>query len=184
MKKIAALTVLVLFAALQSCIVTRSLQFANCDFNFKEVKTFKANGVDVLNMSSLSDLNMGSKMSLSKSLLTGKMDVNIDMNLDVVNSSKGKAVLNTVDWILLLKKKEVLTGTTDSRLMIEAGQTGLLPLKFSFDLFKILSDSDISDLWDIAQNPSNPDLFTVKIKPSVQIAGQQVKYPGYININY
>ena len=184
MKKKSVLSIILVFTLLQSCIVTRTLQLVNCDFNFNQIKSFTANGVDVLNQSSLNDLSFNNKMNLSKSLLTGKMAVDVEMALDVVNKSDGKAVMNTVDWILLLKKEEVLSGTTNTRMLVEAGEMGVLLLKFSFNLFKVLKGSNISDLWEIANNPSNPDLFTIKIKPSVQIAGQQVKYPGYININY
>lgn len=183
MKRLLIPTVLLSIVLFHSCIVSRTMNLANCDFNFNEITSLKANDVDVMNKS-MSDLGFMNSASLSKDLLSGNVDMDINMKLDVVNGTEGKAVLNTVDWILVLKNQEVLNGTTDYRLLVEPGQTGVLPLNFSFNLLKVLNNSDVSDLWDIAQNPIDPDVLTVKIKPSVQIAGKQVKYPGYININY
>lgn len=178
-----AFVVLVAFI-LQSCIVSQTKRLADCDFIFKEVQKIEANGVDVKNVKSLSDLNMGENLMLSKALLLQKLPVKINVLLEVQNNSKGKAVLSNTEWILLLKNNEILRGATDYKMALNTGEKGALPIHFSFDLFQVLNNSEVADLLTIAQDPFNSGALTVKIKPSFTIAGQQVKYPGYINVKY
>lgn len=178
------LSYILLIAVLQACIVAQTKRLADCDFNFKEVTKLHANGVDVLRVKSLSELNLAENVTLSKGVLQNKMAISTNVLLDVKNNSNGKAALNAVEWILLLKNKEVVRGNTDQKLALEAGETGVLPLNFTFDLFKVLAESNMSDLLALAEDPFNSGALTIKIKPSFTIAGKQVKYPSYINVKY
>lgn len=187
MKKI--LFIISVFIFLSGCVLTRSARFANCDFSYDKLVMLKANGIDVLGKDELSDLSTSESFSLSKAIAQQSLKVDLQMNVEVENPNPKAAVLNTVDWILQIKNKDVLTGTTNQRIeVLGNGGKATLPLKASFDIFKILSDYSFSEtmsiLWDISSKPSNPNVFTFKIKPAVQIAGQQVKYPGYIKIKY
>ncbi len=187
MKKHLFIIPLIIFAT--GCVLTRSARFAKCDFNYDEVVELKANGINVLGKDELSDFSTAESFSLSKAFAQRSLKVDLQMNVEVVNENPKKAVLNTVDWILQVKNKEVLLGTTSQRIeVLGDGGKATLPLKASFDIFKVLSDYSYSEitsiLWAISDNPNNPNVFTFKLKPSFQMAGKQVKYPGYININY
>lgn len=187
MKKHLFIIPLVIFAT--GCMFTRSARLSQCDFNYDEVMELKVNGIDVLGKDELSDLNAVQSFSLSKAIAQRSLKVDMLTNIEITNPNANKAVLNTVDWILQIKNKDVLSGTTSQRIIVEGNDgKAILPLSVSFDLFKTLNDYSFSEtmsiLWDIAENPENPNVFTFKVKPAFQVAGRQMKYPGYIRIKY
>lgn len=179
----------VLSVIISSCVIFRTNRFAQADFDFKNIETFTAAGINVLHKAKLTDLGWKEGTKLTSAIGQANVPVTMKMNVDVTNNAKGIASLVKLDWILLIKNKEVLNGTTNERIKIDGnGGKAVLPLTFNFELFKIFKDHGItgavSAMWDMAQNPEDPDVISVKLKPYFNIAGLDAPMPGYITVKY
>ncbi len=178
-----------LIVCVSSCMIFRTARFAQCTFHFKEVTQLEGVGVDLKGKSQLSSLNFKQGTRISRSLLKKKMPMNITVALEVQNPNSGLAAMSRVDWILVLKGKEVLRGSNDQRVSVPGnGGKALLPLTVQFDLFEALKGESPKEtrsfLWKLTKKTKDPNVFTVKLKPHFYILKKEIPYPGYVNIRY
>lgn len=171
-----------------SCSYLKTKRLENCEFLFKDITEFKIEGVNMKDKNSISDLNLFEGMKLTAALVNQKANADLVFLVDIKNPNTGDAQLNATDWILLIKDKEVLNGSIDEHINIPAEKTISLPLTVKFEVFKILqqfSQEEIQDIvWNLTENKKLPDEVTLKLRPTFLIAGQKIKYPGYIKLKY
>src|SRR5690606_14188035 len=100
---------------------------------------------------------------------------------------KNKAAINKFDYQVFINRQELVEGTIDQQIEVAAGDSSLVPLSLSFNIYKFLANESIrKDIQSFIQASEKDEhvntLLTIKIKPSILIGDQLVKYPGFINI--
>jgi hypothetical protein len=102
-------------------------------------------------------------------------------------SSKRTALLKALAWTLKIDGKETITGDIPSPIEIPGtGQTTIIPLQLSLDLYKFFNDQGYENILNlalaIAGKEGSASRLTLTAVPTVSVAGFDVAYPGQIEI--
>lgn len=182
-----------LFAlTLASCSINKQAQqikaLEQCEYRLVDANNISLAGTDVKKLISGQSLNLVNIPALALGFLRQDIPLRANLNLEIKNPSNTLAAINNFDYIILINKQEVVNGTVDQRVSIEAGQTAVVPLQLNANVYAFLSNSKILDdvtkfLSSASSGTETKGLVTIKIKPSIMVGGNLVKYPGYINID-
>ena len=186
-------TLIILFVmmGLTSCEVLNQVaqmaNFANCTFNFNSVNQIQMLGVNLSKGMSKSDLNASQLLSLANALMSKKLPVTFNVNLDVKNPNSMAASMAKMDYIISLNGKEVVSTTLNNSINVPANSSNVVTIPISTDLFQLFSgesaDAIVNLAFKLAGASSNPVNVGIKVKPYITIGNQQLAYPDYISIN-
>jgi hypothetical protein len=163
--------------------------FSKCEFRMASVHNTTLAGVNVQNVRSLNDLNLLQAGKITAAYASGSLPLNLMLNIDVRNPNPSAAALNSLEWILQIEGKDIVDGTVNDRVSIAPnGGITTLPIRISADLRKIMdkntAEQNINLGLGLAGQGNQPSpKMTLRVKPSLQIGGATVRYPGYINVN-
>lgn len=185
------LCIIFLIFILSSCNLFNDIggiyQFSKCDFRIKSIDNIQLAGVNVqniLNTNQLSPLNIAQLMA---AVATNQFPLEFVLNLEVKNPNTQKAVMNSMDWILLIDDIEMTKGRLDKRVeILPNNQIANMPLNFNVDLKKVLSgkstDAIINFGLNLAGSGNSPSRVSLKAKPSILVGNYNIPYPSYITI--
>ena len=186
-------TLIILFVTmgLASCDVLNQVaqmaNFANCTFEFNSVNHIQMLGVNLSKGMSKSDLNASQLLSLANALMSKKLPVTFNVNLDVKNPNSMAASMAKMDYIISLNGKEVVSTTLNNSINVPANSSNVVTIPISTDLFQLFSgesaDAIVNLAFKLAGASSNPVNVGIKVKPYITIGNQQLAYPDYISIN-
>ncbi len=185
MKKV---TVLLLILSLGSCSTLRELaSLKQCEFRMQGVRNVVAAGVNISGQTSISGLNLLDAGKILGALKQGSLPVNLVLDVEIRNPNQQLAALNRTDYIAYLDGNEIFNGSTSQRVEIPGNnQTATLPLNIQFDLYKLMQgkaqNAVLNLLFNLAGASSVPSTLTLKVKPSVSLAGMIIPYPGFIDV--
>lgn len=186
-------TLIILFVTmgLASCDVLNQVaqmaNFANCTFEFNSVNHIQMLGVNLSKGMSKSDLNASQLLSLANALMSKKLPVTFNVNLNVKNPNSMAASMAKMDYIISLNGKEVVSTTLNNSINVPANASNVVTIPISTDLFQLFSgesaDAIVNLAFKLAGASSNPVNVGIKVKPYITIGNQQLAYPDYISIN-
>lgn len=184
---------LLLFTAvLSSCSINKQAQqikaLEKCEYKLIDANNITLAGTDVKKLITGKSLNLINAPALALAFLRQDIPLRADLNLEIKNPSNSLAAINNFEYIVLINKQEIINGTVDQRVAIPAGETSVVPLALNANIYKFLSNSKILDdvtqfLTSASNGTEAKGLVTIKIKPSIMVSGNLVKYPGYITID-
>jgi hypothetical protein len=94
--------------------------------------------------------------------------------------------MNKLEWILFIDEHEMVAGVLDQKVEITPGQVAEIPIAISTDLKEALKgksrDAIVKLAFNVAGKGDNPTHILLKVKPSIDIAGYTITYPGYIDV--
>lgn len=190
MKKISFF--LLLLIGLSSCSINKQAQqikaLEKCDYKLVNATQISLAGTDVRKLISEQSVNLVNVPALALGYLRKDIPLRATLNLEISNPSGTLAAINNFEYKILINQQEIATGTVDQRVSIDAGQRVQVPVQLNANVYQFVSDSRI--LGDIgaflsgaAKGEEKKGMVTLKIKPSILVAGNLVKYPGYITID-
>jgi hypothetical protein len=176
---------------LSSCDVLKEVSsmynFSKCDFRLNSVDNVRLAGVNVQKVQTLSDLSLFDVAKLTSAVATNQFPLDFTLNVEVKNPNTEKAIMNGMEWILMIDDIEMTRGNLDRRIeVLPNNQNAMMPLTLSFDLNKVLSgksaDAVINFGLNLSGNGNKPTRIALKAKPSVVIGNMTFPYPDYITI--
>lgn len=173
---------------LSSCRQIREAEaLAKCDFRLKDIGSLKLDQIDILKVKSISDIGFADMAKLGVTFASGKMPLDLRLNVEVRNPNSAKAALNRLDWMLLIDQSQVAEGTTNQLLeVLPNGGISNLPLDISTDLKKVLTGQALKSIINLVLNlcdaGGKPTRLTLKAKPWINVGNSSIAYPGYISI--
>ena len=186
-------TLIILFVTmgLASCdVLTQVAQmanFANCKFNFNSVDQIQMLGVNLSKGMSKSDLNAAQLLSLANALANRKLPVSFNVNVGVNNPNSIAASMTKMDYIVSLNGKEVISTTLNKSVNVGANSSSVVSIPITTDLFQLFSgesaDALLNLAFKLAGASSDPVNVGLKVKPYININGQQLAYPDFISMN-
>lgn len=185
MKKIILFFLITTFV---SCSTLRELaSLKQCEFRMQGMRNIVAAGVNISGQTSLSGLNLLDAGKILNAVKQGSLPVNLILDIEIRNPNKQLAALNKTDYIAYLDGNEIFNGSTSQRVEIPGNnQTATLPLNIQFDLIKLMQgktqNAIINLLFNLAGASSVPSTLTLKVKPSITLAGMMIPYPGFIDV--
>ena len=181
-----------LVTGLSACSVNKQAQqikaLEKCDYKLLNATNITVAGTDVQKVIKGNNIDLSSLPSLALGFLRQDIPLKAKLNLQINNPSTTLAAINNFDYIILINRQEIANGTVDQRVSIDAGQTVNVPVQLNANIYKFLADgnvlADITEFLKGANSGSEKKgMVTLKIRPSIMVGGNLVKYPGFITID-
>lgn len=195
MKKSLSIGLVVLIAGILSACgvgkqVSEAKTFGECKYDIKSVDSVYLAGIDVRefrNLRSFSDFDLAKYPGLALGLLRKNVPLDLRVNLDITNPTKKRAAINQLEYKVLLSNSEIFNGYLNQLIEVMPGTGSTrVPVKLNANAYQLLTNDQTRDqfvnmiLSLTGKSDAKPTKFTVKVKPTLDIAGKQVDYPGYI----
>ena len=168
-------------------IFRKMVNFSKCTFYYHSVENVNLAGVSFKDKKSFSDFSIIDLGKLSAALISRKMDVTMDVNIEAVNPNAKPAGISRLEWKLFLDDVEILSGYTEDKIEIPGSGSQVFPVHIKFDILQYCHDKEskavanlVLNLMDMGEEESR---LKIKLKPSVHVAGVRLAYPGYITIH-
>ena len=184
------LIILMVAIGLSSCnLLTQVAQmanFANCTFNFKNISDIQMLGIDLSKGMTKENLNVSQLLSLTNAVMSKRLPVTFNINLNVDNPNSIAASMGKMDYIVSLNGKEVVSTTLNKSINVPANSSNIVTIPITTDLFQLFSgesaDAIINLAFKLAGANSDPVNLGLKVKPYITINNSQLAYPNYITL--
>jgi len=171
----------------QSCdILQQMVTFTKCEFKMNSLTNTKLVGIDIQNKNSFSDLSFMDAANATKTLLGGELPLSFNLNIETKNPNASTAAMQKMEWILFIDDIKITTGILNQKISIPPGETRNIPLTMKLDLKKLLNNKTKSALlnfgFNLADAGNYPTRVKLDIKPTIDVAGIPIEYPGYFTL--
>ena len=182
------IVVLILAVLNTSCKTLMSyVNVVKCDFRMESLKDPRIAGIDVSRIKGFSDLNFMQAGKITTSYLSGNIPLDFNINLEAKNPNTAEARMAQFDWILKIDDVQITTGTNQQEYAIPADDgTVIMPLQISVNLLDVLNneakDALLNFGLNLADASGTPTRVSMQIKPTINVSGVPITYPGYIDL--
>jgi hypothetical protein len=195
MKKNIWIAVILLVAGvLTSCGVGRQVSeaktFGDCKYDIASVDSVYLAGIDVRefkNIRSFSDFDLARYPGLAMGLLRKNVPLNLRVNVNITNPTRKRAAINQLEYKVLLSDSEIFNGYLSQLIEVMPGTGSTrVPVQLSANAYQLISNDKTRDQFInmimslTGKSDAKPTKFTVKVRPTLDVAGKQINYPGYI----
>lgn len=158
-----------------------------CKYAYNSVSDISVSGVNLSSGSSLSPVNL---VKLT-SILTGNassIPLNFTVNMNVTNPNQAVANLNKLQYEISIDDIHFTNGTLNQPINIAGGATQTLPLTIGLDVATLMKNNSQTALLNIVKNiagiSGEKSNVTVSLRPTFNIAGQQVTSPIVFPVSF
>nr|WP_293835296.1 hypothetical protein [uncultured Arsenicibacter sp.] len=194
MKRFILLAVAMLPLLLSQCGVNKQVSQAkalgDCRYSIVSADSIFVAGYDVRQFRNPEDLNPLKFPRIASGILTRSVPLDARINLDVLNPTNRLAAINQLEYKIILAGTELFSGFLNQRIEVPpGGGRTRVPVRVNANAYQLLTDPKTRDaftefLGNLAGSANaKPTKLTIKIKPTLDLAGKQVNYPGYITID-
>ena len=163
------------------------INLKNCNFDVNGISNINMLGINLSKGMDKSNLTASQIINVTNSLLSKKLPVTFNVNIDVDNPNSIAASLGKMDYIIALNNKEIISSTFTQGFSVPANSKGQIAIPISTDLFQLFSgetaDAILNLAFKLAGAKSDPVNLGVKVKPYIKINNQSLAYPDFITIN-
>jgi hypothetical protein len=194
MKKRLVLLLAALPLLFSQCSVNKQISQAktlgDCRYTIASADSVFLAGTDVRQFRKLEDLNPVKFPKLAAALLLRNVPLDARVNIDITNPTNRLAGINQLEYRILLAGQELFNGFLNQRIEVQpGGGKTRVPIRLNANAYQLLTDAKTRDAFtQLIQNLSGaantqPSKLTIRIKPTLDLLGKQVNYPGYITID-
>ncbi|WP_109672812.1 hypothetical protein [Dyadobacter jejuensis] len=193
-KTLYIVAVLAVVSLLSACGVSKQVSeaktFGECKYDLASIDSVYLAGISIQefrDIKSISDFDLAKYPKLGLALLRKDIPLNLRVNLDITNPTRKRAAVNQIEYKVLLSKNEIFNGYL-SRLIEVMPGTGStrVPIQLKANVYDLVSNNETRDeLINMisalsGKKDTDPTKFVVKVKPTLDLAGKSLNYPGYI----
>lgn len=194
MKKRLVLVLAALPLLFSQCSVNKQISQAktlgDCRYTITSADSIFLAGTDVRQFRKLEDLNPARFPRLATGLLLRNVPLDARLNIDITNPTNKLAGINQLEYKIMLAGQELFNGFLNQRIEVQPGGGKThVPIRLNTNAYQLLTDPKTRDAFtQLVQNLSGaantqPSKLTIRIKPTLDLLGKQVNYPGYITID-
>ena len=194
MKKGLVIAFLALPLLFSQCNVNKQISQAkalgDCRYTIASADSVFLAGTDVRQFRKVEDINPARYPRLAAGLLTRNIPLDARVNLDITNPTNKLAGINQLEYRIMLAGQELFNGFLNQRIEVQpGGGKTRVPVRLNANAYQLFTDPKTRDAFtQLVQNLSGaantqPSKLTIRIKPTLDLGGKQVNYPGYITIN-
>lgn len=175
-----------------SCGINKQAQqikaLEQCDYKFINASKVTVAGTDIKKLIDQQTINLAGLPALALGFLRKDVPLKATLNVEITNPSNNLAAINNFDYLILINKQEIANGIVDQLVQIEPGQKVQVPVQLNANIYQFLSNGKTLDditkfLSGASTGTTEVGLVTIKIKPSIRVGKDLVKYPGFITID-
>jgi hypothetical protein len=169
-------------ATLQQIVALREV-----DFSVDRLSNVRLAGVDFARVRSYSQLSAVEAARLATAVAQRTLPLDLTIHLSATNPADNSvdARLVRMEWTLLLRERETLSGTLADETLLRRGQATDVPLTVSVDLVDFFQGS-AQDLFALAMSIADPNApptdVALRATPTVDTAIGPIRYPQPITI--
>ncbi|RZK40828.1 MAG: hypothetical protein EOO90_13470 [Pedobacter sp.] len=181
-----------LVVTLSGCGINKQAQqikaLEQCEYKFIDASNVTVAGTDIKKIVDQQTVNLAGLPSLALGFIRRDIPLRATLDVEISNPSSNIAAINNFEYIILINKQEIAQGAVDQVIQVNPGQKLQVPVQLNANIYQFLSNGktldDITKFLTGAQRGVNEvGLVTIKIKPSIRVGKELVKYPGFITIN-
>ncbi|WP_343536231.1 hypothetical protein [Sphingobacterium thalpophilum] len=155
---------------------------AKCKFDVESVDSIRLAGTSLDRLIKNNEIDLGAAPGLALAYLRKDIPLDAVIRLKIDNPTLKKASINKFQYIILYGKQQLVEGIVNQPLQIDPGASTVANVRIATNIYDLLMNSDLKDFL-MSSDQNKKGIFTLKIKPSINIAGQSIFYPGYITID-
>ncbi|MES2417865.1 MAG: hypothetical protein V4541_06730 [Bacteroidota bacterium] len=177
---------------LSSCSINKQAQqikaLAACKYELLAINDITIAGTAIRKLAKEQTVSLVNLPALALGLLRQDVPLKATLAVEITNPSTVLASVNNFEYIILINRQEIVNGVVNQSVSVGAGETANVPIQLNANIYQLLSNgkilNDISTfLSSAAKGIPQKGLVTIKIKPTINVGGNLVKYPGYITID-
>lgn len=173
-------------AILTSCGVSRQkAQIENlgkCKYDIQSVDSIRVAGTSIQKIVKSDGIDFSALPSVALGMLRKNIPLDAVVRLKIQNPTLKKAAINQFQYIILFEKKQLAEGIVNQSISLDPGQSTIASVRLNTNIYDLINNGDLAGFIGSNSN-TKKGLFTIKIKPSINIAGKSIFYPGYITID-
>lgn len=157
---------------------------ANCEYSLKNVSGLTIAGVNVKALTN-GNITASDVLNLTNALISKKVPMAMNVNIDIKNPTQKNAALTAMDWILDIDNSQFAQGNSVKNYTITKMKTTTVPLGVNTDLYSMFSKDGINSLKNFVgsfKSDGTSSKVGLRIKPSLNVGGVQVPMPNYIQV--
>ncbi|HEY1010986.1 MAG: LEA type 2 family protein [Daejeonella sp.] len=160
-----------------------------CTYEISSADSIYLVGRDVSQMVKNRNFEISNMPELALALFRKNIPLKARVNLKISNPTSTEAAINQFDYIVLIKNQEIANGFVNQRVTVPAGGTTEVPVRVNSNIYSFLSNGKtMEEILDFVRGGESgaaerKGVVTIKIKPTIDVGGKLVKYPGYITID-
>ncbi|WP_282635848.1 hypothetical protein [Sphingobacterium thalpophilum] len=155
---------------------------AKCKFDVESVDSIRLAGTSLDRLIKNNEIDLGAAPGLALAYLRKDIPLDAVIRLKIDNPTLKKASINKFQYVILYGKQQLVEGIVNQSLQIDPGASTVANVRIAANIYDLLMNSDLKDFL-MSSDQNKKGIFTLKIKPSINIAGQSIFYPGYITID-
>lgn len=178
------------FSACKNSQLGQVKTLGDCRYSIASADSIYLAGTDIRQFRKLEDLNPARFPRLAAGLLVRNVPLDARINLEITNPTNRLAGINQLEYKVLLAGQELFNGFLNQRIEVQpGGGKTRVPVRLNANAYQLLTDPKTRDAFtQLVQNLSGadnarPSKLTIRIKPTLDLLGGQVNYPGYITID-
>ncbi len=187
MKHIKLLSVALLCLFFSSCGISRQKalieNLGKCRFDLQSVEQVSIAGNSWNRLIGEDGINLNAVPSIALNLLRADVPLDAVVNLKIDNTTMKPAAINQFQYIIGFQGKDFAEGVVNQKIDLQPGESMVVPVKISANIYKLLSDKEVNGFFTGSKGKDAKGMFNIKIKPSLNIGGKTIYYPGYITID-
>lgn len=197
--RIATITLVILASLIAgscSSIKEMSNSLANLQkvqFRLKSADNFAAAGVKFTSSTALSSLKPTDALAITSAWAQKKMPVSFMVNVEAKNPNDGtqgrssEAVVERLEWTLLIDDVETVSGATTSPITVPgSGQTAMIPINVQMDVYQYVQNKGVDGLINLGKAltgaPGSAARLKLVAQPTVRTPIGPISYPGKLTI--
>ncbi|MFD2905454.1 hypothetical protein [Sphingobacterium anhuiense] len=173
-------------AFLSSCGISRQkAQIENlgkCKFDIQSVDSIRVAGTSIQKIVKADGIDLSALPSVALGMLRKNIPLDAVIRLKIENPTLKKAAINQFQYIILFEKKQLAEGIVNQSISLDPGQSTVASVRLNTNIYELINNGDLAGFIGSNSN-TKKGLFTIKIKPSINVAGKSIFYPGYITID-
>ena len=188
------LSIVLLFAVLLAgCGLNKQARqieaLEKCTYEISSADSIYLAGRDVSQLVKNRTLELRNVPELALALFRKNIPLKARVNLTISNPSSTEAAINQFEYIVLIKNQEIANGFVNQKVSIQPGGTTTVPVRVNSNIYSFLSNGKtMEEILDFVRGGESgaserKGVVTIKIKPTIDVGGKLVKYPGYITID-
>jgi LEA14-like dessication related protein len=160
-----------------------------CSYEISSADSIYLAGKDISAFVKNGDFNLSNMPELALALFRKNIPLKARVNLKITNPSAQAAAVNQFEYIVLIKDQEIANGFVNQKVTIEPGSITTVPVRVNSNIYSFLSNGKtMEEILEFMRGGESgaterKGVVTIKIKPTIDVAGKLVKYPGYITVN-
>ena len=160
-----------------------------CTYEISSADSIYLAGRDVSALVKNRNFNLSNVPELALALFRKNIPLKARVNLKISNPSANEAAINQFEYIVLIKNQEIANGFVNQKVVVEPGGTTVVPVRVNSNIYSFLSNGKtMEEILDFVRGGESgaaerKGVVTIKIKPTIDVGGKLVKYPGYITID-